>query len=384
MSTRRRFYIHVGMPKTGTSYLQSIFVRSREELVAQGLRLLPGDTDGFWVMLAVRGWLREHIDPPEAFTAFERFRHEAAASKSPRALLSQELLGGAEDEQISTLLEALTGYEVHLVVTVRDLAGFAPSAWQQHVRARGTKTFDEYLDELMGIGETTPNPAYDLHSVLDRWGPHVPAERVHVVTVPRRGTSERLLLERYCSVVGVDPDRLTTEAARANTSLGLVQAEVLRRVNVALGDRLPSLRGGYNKQGKQFLAGRILHPQAGEPPRLPKRLAGWCAETAETQVVRLEGSGFDIVGDLRDLVPDPSSFAEDAQEVTEAEVAEAAVEALASILDSRAEEREQVARLREKVRNQRQRIEQLSAPAPDRSVRSVPTKVKGRVKRLLG
>jgi hypothetical protein len=379
MSTRRRCYIHVGMPKTGTSYLQSILLQSREELLAQGLRLLPGDSDGFWVMLAVRGWLRPQIDPPEAFTAFERFRDEAAASTSPRALLSQELLGGAEEEQITTLLDALDGYETHLVVTVRDFAGFAPSAWQQHVRARGTKTFEEYLDELMGVGGSAPNPAYDLHSVLDRWGPHVPPERVHVVTVPRKGTPERLLLERYSRVVGVDPEGLTTEAARANTSLGLVQAEVLRRVNVALGDRLPSLRGGYNKQGKQFLAGRILHPQAGEPPRLPKRLAGWCAETAEAQVARLGSSGYDIVGDLGDLVPDPSSFAEDDQEVTEAEVAESAVEALASILDNRAEEREQVDRLREKLRNQRQRIERLSAPAQKSSL---PAKVKSRLGRM--
>jgi hypothetical protein len=380
MSTRRRCYIHIGMPKTGTSYLQSIFLQSRDELLAQGLQLLPGDADAFWVMLAVRGWLRPHIDPAEAFTAFERFREEAAASTSPRTLLSQELLGGAVEEQITTLLDALEGYEIHLIVTVRDVAGFAPSAWQQHVRARGTKTFDEYLDELMGLGEGEPNPAYDLHSVLDRWAPHVLPERVHVVTVPRRGTSERLLLERYCSVVDVDPGGLTTEAARANTSLGFVQAEVLRRVNLALGDRLPSVRGGYNKQGKGFLAGRILHPQAGVPPRLPKRLAGWCVETAEVQVARLERGGFHVVGDLGDLVPDPSSFVDDAQEVTDAEVAEAAVEALASILDNRVGEREQVDRLREKVRTQRQRIKQLSGA----SEQTVQTKVKDRLRRMRG
>ena len=54
------------------------------------------------------------------------------------------------------LLEALDQYEVHVIVTVRGLAGFAPSAWQQHVKARGLKTLHEYLEDLAGMGSGRP------------------------------------------------------------------------------------------------------------------------------------------------------------------------------------------------------------------------------------
>jgi hypothetical protein len=380
MSEDRRCYIHVGLPKTGTSYLQSIFRRSTEALSEQGLQMLPASAqDTFEMMLALRGVLKPGIDPPEAFEALDRFREEASAASAPRALVTQELLGAAGPHQIATLLSALEHFETHLVVTVRDLATFAPSAWQQHVKARGTKPFEEYLDDLSGREGAAPQPSYDVNGVLDRWTPHFPAERVHVVVVPRRETPQRVLLDRYCQVVGVDPDRLDTSEPTSNTSLGMVQAELLRRVNVALGDRLPHLRAGYREQGKGFLAGKILHPQQGRPARTPRHLADWCAEFSEALVSRLEEGGYDVVGDLDELLPDESAFADGPQHVSDAEVAAAAAEALASILDERATEKKKLARLRSRLRSQEQRIEELSA-APQTRSRLVPRRWVGRTR----
>ena len=220
MSGPRRCYLHVGLPKTGTSYLQSILWRSPAALADQDLQMLPhSEPATFEMMLALRGQLDPAMDPPAAFEAFDRFREEASRATCTRALVSQELLGAAKPAQIATLLEALDQYEVHVIVTVRDLAGFAPSAWQQHVKARGLKTLHEYLEDLAGMGSGKPAPSYDVHGVLDRWGAQVPPERMHVVTVPKRGTSERVLLERFCNVLDVDPDALNTRAPSANTSL---------------------------------------------------------------------------------------------------------------------------------------------------------------------
>lgn len=369
MSALRRCYLHVGLPKTGTSYLQSILWQSPEALAEQDLQMLPhSEPATFHMMLALRGQLDPAMDPPAAFEAFERFRDEANRAICTRALVSQELLGAAKPGQIATLLEALDQYEVHVIVTVRDLAGFAPSAWQQHVKARGVKAFHEYLEDLAGMGSGRPAPSYDLHGVLDRWGAQVPPERMHVVTVPKRGTSERVLLERFCSVVGMDPDALNTRTTSLNTSMGLVQAELLRRVNVALGDRLPHRRAGYREQGKQFLAGEVLHPQPGEPARVPKQLADWCVEASQQLVARLEGSGYDLVGDLQDLVPDEADFADDDQTVRDAELLEAATQALATVLDKRHAERQDLARLRARLREQQRLVEELSKPRAWRRV----------------
>ena len=39
----RRVYVHVGLPKTGTTYLQHMLWESREALAADGV-LFPGET----------------------------------------------------------------------------------------------------------------------------------------------------------------------------------------------------------------------------------------------------------------------------------------------------------------------------------------------------
>ena len=63
--------------------------------------------------------------------------------------------------------------------------------------------------------------------MLERWSVIAPPERIHVVTVPPSGTPPEVLLERFCSVIGVDPAALDREVPRANESLGQVQAELL-------------------------------------------------------------------------------------------------------------------------------------------------------------
>ena len=41
MPTSRRLYVHIGLPKTGTSFLQAALLHNREVLAEQGLDLVP-------------------------------------------------------------------------------------------------------------------------------------------------------------------------------------------------------------------------------------------------------------------------------------------------------------------------------------------------------
>ncbi len=352
----RTCFLHVGLPKTGTSYLQSILWQSRPALEASGLGLVPGQRGApFQLMLDVCDALSPDMDPPRAFSALQRFGDEVAITGWDRTLTSQELLGAAAPAQIAKLLDALAGHDTHVIVTVRDLASFLPSAWQQHVKARGILPFEAYLDEFAAPGDRIPHPAYDLRGVLDRWSTAVPPERMHIVTVPKRGASQLVLLERFCQVLAVDPTGLTTEAPASNASLGMVQAELLRRVNVELGDRLPHPRAGYREQGKVFLADTVLGPQRGAVARLPARMAGWCERASQSMITRLAASGYNIIGDLSDLVPDRSAFSSEVPEVSEHDIASAATAALAAVLTQRSAESAELQQLRTRVRALRRR-----------------------------
>src|SRR4051812_24125773 len=118
-------HLHVGLKKTGTSYLQSIFRASTDELRRQGLALIPRhEPAGHRLAMAVLG--RKTAGAPLA--ALPR---QLAAARGSRCLITQEMLGRADARQIARLRTALGDRDLHVVVTVRDIARTIPSAWQQ-------------------------------------------------------------------------------------------------------------------------------------------------------------------------------------------------------------------------------------------------------------
>jgi hypothetical protein len=328
--------------------------------------------DHFFLALKLRGMIRPH-DDERAESVLDRLAEDIAGVTTPRVLVSQEALAPTTPAEAAPLLELLAGFEVHLVVTARDLARQLPSAWQQRVQARHTYTFDEFLRAVVAREELADDLwiNQDLGQVLDHWSTHIPPERIHVVTAPQVG-SEGSLLDRYCSVIGVDPAGLQTGAGKGNRSLGYPQAELLRRVNVALGDRFPSSREGYGRLGKVYLAGRVLQRQRAESLRLPTEYAEWCGTVAEGWIQRIRESGFDLVGQESDLRPSPDSFAP-APHLDEGILLDVATAALADVLEVRHEELEERAALRARNREQAARIaeleRELGAPTAGRRAR---------------
>jgi hypothetical protein len=185
----------------------------------------------------------------------------------------------------------------------------------------------------------------DPPAVLARWAAELPEDRIHVVTVPPSGGPPALLLERFCRVIEVDPTGLTHPETPANTSLGRVQAEVLRRVNRELPEDLLR-RQVYGGIGKRFFASEVLADQASSKIRVPSRLRPWCEEVSSRQVAALEQAGYHVEGTLEDLRCPESAFSDEAERPREREVAGAAATALARMLAIReSEKRSSAARL---------------------------------------
>jgi len=354
MPESRRAYLHVGPPKTGTSYLQSVLWHSSDALRAQGYTVLPtpaGYGSSTQLMYAVRGRLKKDRDGSSGAEVLRRFTADARGAQTAHVIVTQEQLAGAGPKQVQRLYECLPDHEIHLLVTARSVARQIPSAWQERVKTRSVLAFDDYLravTEHLGDGAAFWKHQ-DLPEVLRRWGENLPPERVHVVTVPPPGSPADLLLARFCRALGVDPRVLPPVPTRRNSSLGHVQTEVLRRVNVALGDRLPQPRTGYARMAKLFLALRILKPQGGQPALMPGSAEQWCRDTTRAWSEAIDAAGYDVVGDLADLVPTQDHFATGSLSVGDFEVAQSAIEALASIITLRHEESMETDRLRARV-----------------------------------
>ena len=335
-----QLYLHIGMPKTGTTFVQSVLHAGAERLAGQGLTILPETRQGsFRLSVAVRGGTH-NAGQPGVETAIARFAKRLAAAPTPRVLTSDELLGGASSAQIGAFLEACGDVEVHVVLSVRSLSRLLPSTWQQRVQQRGeSPALGEFLAAVASReGELAERwwTERGVVPVLERWSEHVPMERMHVVTMPGAGSDPRSLLERHGHVLGVDTSRLDQGVAKPNLSLGWAQAEVLRQVKARV-PRALHTKQGYLPVGKHWLAATHLAPQQGEPPRMPASMRAWCEEEAAATIAWLAAQPVEVVGHHDDLRPRDEDFVDDPRLDADA-LAEAAIAALTSIALERTRE----------------------------------------------
>jgi hypothetical protein len=168
--------------------------------------------------------------------------------------------------------------------------------------------------------------------VLQRWARDLPAERVHLVTLPARGTGRAELWQRFAQVIEVDPGVADPAhpLIRRNRSLGQREAQLLRRVNVLLEDRLEWPQYG---EVMAHLGEHVLG-QRHDPILLPQEHRGWVARCSVEMVEALRGSGHPVIGDLDELLVDPVApvGARHPDASDDAELLEVAVELLATSL----------------------------------------------------
>lgn len=348
--TARRLYLHVGLPKSGTTYLQGLMARNRDRLRAQGI-LYPSPRQGsmFHAAIELRGshafW---GLSEETVAGNWERLVRAARDHDGP-TVISHEILSGLNPRQVAVAAESLEGFEVHLVVTARDLVRQVTAMWQEGIKNGDARSFELFSGRIMRDLETRDFgrrfwSMQELTDVLERWSAVAPPERTHVVTAPQSGADPLELLRRFADACGFDADVLDTEISKSNESLGTAQIAVLRDINVALDDRIRQPQ--YAGVVKRLFAERILPRHKSPRPVLPQDLYPVLREVSERWVKELDESGVRVHGDLDDLLPAaPAPGSAHPDDVSDAERYAVAREALADVLVEVAKLRRQNARL---------------------------------------
>jgi hypothetical protein len=338
-------FLHIGEPKTGTTFLQQVMWSNRAELAARGV-VLPGHhaQDHYRASQDLRGMVKLASDPAGSWNG-EWDILASQAKQAPRvAVISHELFCAADEAQAKHAIDALRPAEVHVVLTVRDMASLLPAEWQETVKHRNARQWEDWLADVIDRESAGTDRrqwwfwrVHDTLAILDLWSRHVPPDRIHVITMPPAGASRSLLWERFAGLLGVDPASVDLSRARPNASLRLPQIEFLRRLNEALPAEVPDWFYMWNVKEA------VAHRFSPDTPRgaqltLPPERDAWAREQAELLVTGLADSGYHIAGDLEELIPrpatDPSAVQPPVSPAAQpaGQVLDAAVEAAAALV----------------------------------------------------
>lgn len=328
-----QLFLHVGCRKSGSSSLQMALRESTEELSRQGVR--------FW-LVSRKTHARRLLRPLEQFradgdraTALSRLREltdEMLADAHPRHLLTIEDLAEQPAEVVELVQEAFADLDLTVVITARHWGRTLPSEWQQCLKERLTLGLAEFVESVQA--ETPDAQALfldrqDVPAIARRWQGSLPATRVVVISVAD-DAGESTLLGDFCGLLGVEESTLTVPKVALNPSMGAAQAEVLRQLNVALGERLSDYRrGGYWQVIRKGLVQKSLRNQRSSGRvTLPSSYAAWCHDTTADRLQDLIDAGFTVLGRPEDLVS-PATTTEDYQPPSAEEVAAVATRTLA-------------------------------------------------------
>ncbi len=363
-------FLHVGLPKTGTSYLQAILWANREALKADGL-LLPGTRRSqLHAAIDALGHVERAHYPPRVRGSWSALVEEIHAWPD-QVLVSRENLCAANASRIGQMAGDLAPAEVHVILTVRDLARAIPAFWQQGVKIGRRDSLESYVQSIRDGTDATRRFRWAQYPelVASRWAEHVPPEQIHLVTVPPPGSPPETLWRRFSGLLGIEVLPLV-ESAPVNPSLGVVETELLRRTNASLTPRLRERQRAY--WTKVILANNILGRHPGEPFALPEHAHHWVVQRAEKSVLELRAGGYDVHGDLDDLLPGAGRRRRTPDEVGDAELLTTATETIAELVvqlrDAKFAERRARARARRhgrtRARARRRGGAGLARPAP--------------------
>jgi hypothetical protein len=335
----RRVYLHVGTPKTGTSYLQHVLFHNRRLLHRHGITYPAPRFDAHF--LAALDLMRMPWGGLEAQAIGSWDTLAASVGRSQgSAIISHEILAAASRLQIGRALESLghgDDSEIHLVLSVRDLVRQIPAEWQENIKHRAALSYGAFIERIQDPRREGRIPTWfwgvqEIPDILDRWGHDLPPEHVHVVTVPPPGGSPELLWKRFVEAFGLDGIDLQLDGERMNPSLGSAETTLIRRINRAANEELePAF---YRPLVRELLAHQTLSRRTRTPRlALPPGAYPWASGLEESWIAEIMARGYDVIGDLDDLrgAPPGDDYA-DPDHPDESVVSSAAVDALKAVL----------------------------------------------------
>ncbi len=304
-----KVFVHIGAPKTGTTYLQRVLAANRDQLAQQGVLYPRAGEAHHQAAWGLRPESARGLDSTEFRGHWDELVAQVRAWQGHTVVISSEMFVFFDETLAAQVLGAFGDAEVHVVYSARDLLRQVPAVWQEQVKNQRTQSYGAFVLDLLGPRSQRMARhfwrAQDAPRALARWSQGLPPARVHVVTAPPRGAAPTLLWDRFAEAIGIDGGAYDAAMPVANPSLGVASTEVLRRYNERYGAQLPirQYRREVIRPLMPVLSEAVTDTATLTLGRVQRRLlTRRCRAVADG----IRSAGYDVVGTLHDLTPQPA------------------------------------------------------------------------------
>lgn len=296
-----RVVLHVGVMKSGTTFIQRALLANQERLAQAGI-LFPGKR---WraQVVAARDVMTNVTADGNALAADGPWHTmvQEVRDWSGTAIISMEYLGPRSEAQIEAICSSFAGLDLQVVVTARDLARSITSMWTETVQNAGTTSWPDYLLAIR-LDKRSAGKSFwrqqRLTTIVERWTAAVGRDHFTLITVPPPGGPRGALWERFCEVAQIPAGLCELDVPR-NKALDAPSALVMRALNerlvaAGLSDK------DYDRFVKRGLAknGINQREETGASVGLDQR---WVFARARKELDRLRELDPRVVGDLTEL-----------------------------------------------------------------------------------
>ncbi|MGI8433248.1 MAG: hypothetical protein ACR2LE_00680 [Nocardioidaceae bacterium] len=327
-----RVFVHIGAPKSGTTYLQTLLWSNKEKLADAGV-LMPGN--GKFDHNRAAQAVRLRAPEPQSKRTWQQLLREVHDWPGT-AVLSNEWFSMASETQARRAIGAFAPSEVHVVATARDLVRVVPSAWQETVKLGTAQPLSDFISSLDISKSRWRWSTLDPALALSRWQASLPGRRVHLVTVAPASEDRSLLWQRFATVCGIDAEGLDLDAGRTNESIGAESARLLQLVGPRLREAIDVDNSAWNNTYRwirDYVSHDLLVPRGGSPIGMGSHELKALRERSQQSIAQLAAGGYDVVGDLDELVgADVPGGAVHPDNVSDAVVLDLAQDVMAALL----------------------------------------------------
>lgn len=306
-----KLFLHVGFHKTGTTSLQELLNKNRNDLIQQGLlypktRKFRAHHEFAW-SVGERGWGWKQFGGSQAGSGPSKRMYRMLRTSKQDFIISSEFLSELKPDQIKKLLLAIGDRDLRVIFTVRPVAKILPSAYQQEVKNGSKLTYDRWLTRVLDREKENRNrekfwARHSHHAEIGKWVNVVGKEKISVIISDE--AKPDFLTMSFLGIVGANIESFSKPAKEVvNRSMDLAEIELLRRINEkfdrSLGwdEYVADIRSTLVKTWTQSPPSGAAQVRLANPEEFRSRIDSMAKEITDG----IRNLGVDVIGEIDSL-----------------------------------------------------------------------------------